>query len=78
MMAQLWEAAAIVAVPFAAVWLGRAIFRPMAPCRWCRGRRRAGDSERWRNLNCSHCGNTGQRMTLGGRIVRGQGRGWGK
>jgi len=73
--------AALIGVAIAApvlLFLGRAIFRPMAPCRWCRGRRRAGSRRRWRNLDCSHCGNTGERMTLGGRIVRGQGRGWGK
>ena len=74
-------AAALITVAIASpvlLWLGRAIFRPMAPCRWCRGKRRAGDRRRWRNLDCSHCGNTGERMTLGARIVRGQGRGWGK
>ena len=58
-------------------WLWRAIFRPMAPCRWCRGKGKAGDRKRWRNLECKHC-DKGERMTLGARIVRGQGRGWGK
>jgi hypothetical protein len=74
--------AALITVAIAApvlLWLGRAIFRPMAPCRWCRGRFRAGDRSRWRNLKCSHCVETpGERMTLGARIVRGQGRRWGK
>jgi hypothetical protein len=77
MTGSVWEIAAVVALPFAALWLWRAIFRPMAPCRWCRGRSRAGDRRRWRNLDCSHC-DKGQRMTLGARIVRWQGRGWGK
>jgi hypothetical protein len=71
-----WEIAVIVALPFAVAWFGRAIFRPMAPCRWCRGRRRAGSRRRWRNLDCSHCGNSGQRMTWGGRLFRGDQ--WGK
>jgi hypothetical protein len=67
----------LIATPLG-VWLGRAIFRPMAPCRWCRGRSRAGDRKRWRDLDCSHCGNTRKRMTWGGKLVRGQGRGWGR
>lgn len=74
-------AAAGITVAIAApvlLWLWRAIFRPKAPCRWCRGRRRAGNSRMWRDLKCSHCGDTGQRMRLSARIVRGQGRGWGK
>jgi hypothetical protein len=73
-------AAALIAVAVASpvlLFLWRAIFRPMAPCRRCRGRSRAGTRARWRNLDCSRCGNTGQRMTWGARLVRG-GRGWGK
>ena len=72
--------AALITVAIASpvlLWLGRAIFRPMAPCRWCRGRKRVGDRKRWRNLEWSHC-DKGERMRWGARLVRGQGRGWGK
>lgn len=74
-------AAALIAVAIASpvlLFVWRAIFRPMAPCRRCGGRSRAGNSSRWRNLDCPRCGNTGQRMTWGARLVRGPGRGWGK
>jgi hypothetical protein len=70
--------AAVIALPAFAVWLWRAIFRPMAPCRRCGGQSRVGDRERWRNRDCSRCDNKRERMTLGARLVRGQGRGWGK
>jgi hypothetical protein len=73
--------AAVILVAIAApvlLFAWRAIFRPMALCWRCRGRSRAGSRSRWRNLNCARCGNSGQRMTWGARMVRGQGRGWGK
>ena len=61
---------------YVAIWLWRARYRPMAPCRWCGGQGKKGDRERWRNLDCKHCGNTGERMTWGARLVHG--RRWGK
>lgn len=72
-----WELLSAVAAVRVAVWFWMAIYRPVGPCRWCRGRSRAGSRARWRNLDCSHCGNSGQRTTWGARLVRG-GRGWGK
>jgi hypothetical protein len=50
----------------------------MSPCRWCGGKSKVGDSERWRDTDCSHCGNTRKRMRWGARMIRGQGRGWGR
>ena len=67
----------VIGLPLGA-WLWLAIFRPMGPCWRCRGRRRKGSRTRWRNLKCERCGSTGEHMRLSARIVRGQGRGWGK
>jgi len=77
MTARGWEILLAVAGARGAVWLWMAIYRPTAPCRWCRGKRRAGNSKRWRDLDCSHCNNKRTRTTWGARLVRGGNR-WGK
>jgi hypothetical protein len=59
-------------------WLWMVIFRPIAPCRWCRGRKRVGTRKRWRERKyCKHCGDTGKRMVLGSGLFHGD-RGRGK
>ena len=60
------------------VWAWFAFFRPMGPCPDCKGRRRIGTSKRYRKVECERCGNSGEQMRLSARIVRGQGRRWGK
>jgi hypothetical protein len=72
-----WELLAAAAAVLVAVWVWRAIYRPTAPCRWCRGRKKVGSSKRWRKRTCRFCKDTpGERMTWGARMLRG-GR-WGK
>jgi len=74
----LLEVVSVVSSPFWIRWLWRAIFRPKGPCPDCRGRRRIGNSEMWRDSPyCERCGDKGEQMRLSARIVRG-GRGWGK
>ena len=77
-MSPVAELTLAVAGGYGAIWLWRARYRPMAPCRWCGGQKKVGDSERWRHRECSHCGGTGERTTWGGKLMHGQGKRWGK
>ena len=75
MTARGWEILAAVAVARGAVWAWMAKYRPKAPCRWCRGQKKVGTSERWRERKCWRCGGTGERTVLGAGLFHG---GWGK
>jgi hypothetical protein len=68
-----WEILAAFAVGCVAYWAWMARYRPTAPCRWCRGRKKVGNRKRWRKRKrCRRCGGTGERTVWGAGFMGGK------
>ena len=59
----------LVVFAAAGVWVVRAYQWPMAPCRWCRGKKTNKGSGRKRFGRCRKCKGSGTRQVLGSRTV---------